>query len=86
MLALLLAALAHAAPPQRVDLELQDADVHAALRLLADLGDVNLVVDDRVKGTITVRLRQVTWEDAFAAVLAAKGLTAVTVGDTVTVR
>lgn len=65
-----------------VDLELQDADIHAALRFLAEAGDVNVVVDDRVQGTITVRLRQVTWEDAFAAVLASKGLVAVPVGST----
>lgn len=69
-------------PRPLVDLELQDADIHAALRFLADAGDVNLVVDDRVQGTITVRLRQVTWEDAFAAVLASKGLAAVPVGAT----
>lgn len=70
------------APGVRVSLELQDADIHAALRFLAEAGDVNLVVGDEVKGTITVRLKDVAWEDALAAVLVSKGLVAAPLGRT----
>lgn len=78
-------ALALAAdPPRRAtfDLELQDADVHVALRLVADAGDVDFVVDDRVTGAVNLHLRRVTWDEALAAILAQKGLVAVPAGAT----
>ncbi|MFZ5477125.1 MAG: secretin and TonB N-terminal domain-containing protein [Myxococcota bacterium] len=68
-------------PPPRISVEFEDTDVHAALRLIAEHGDVNLVVGDDVTGTVTMRLVDVRWEDAFAAVLAAEGLAAVRVGE-----
>ncbi len=76
---LLVAALAVSSPAAaagrgRVTLELHKADVHTVLRLFADLGHLNLVADERVSGTVTVRLRNVTWQEAFTAVLAARGL------------
>lgn len=70
------------APGLRVSMELQEADIHAVLRFLAEVGDVNLVAGDEVKGTVTMRLRDVAWEDALAAVLVSKGLVAVPLGDT----
>lgn len=70
------------APGLRVSLEFQDADIHAVLRFLADVGDVNLVAGDEVKGTVTLRLKDVAWEDALAAVLVSKGLVAAPLGRT----
>lgn len=75
-----LLAPALAASPALSDFEFVDADVHVALLAIADAGDVNLVVDDRVKGTVTLHLRKVTWDEALAAVLAQKGLAAVPAG------
>ena len=77
MLSLLLA-LALAGDPQRISIDLQDADIHVVLKFLADYGGFNLVVDDSVQGKVTVRLKDVTWQDALAAVLASKGLGATT--------
>lgn len=83
MLALVAAALA--AP--RFDLELREAEIHATLRMLAEVGDLDLVVPDTVQGTVTVRLRDVEWDTALAAVLSMKGLVAVPTGpDTRVVR
>jgi type IV pilus assembly protein PilQ len=48
--------------------------VRSALRLLADEGGVNLIVSDAVKGTVTVHLDGVTWEQALEVVLRLKGL------------
>lgn len=76
-----------AAPPVLSDFEFVDADLHVVLLAIAGAGDVNLVVDDRVRGTVTLHLRRVTWDDALAAVLAQKGLAAVPAGrDTWEVR
>src|SRR5690349_24418331 len=49
-------------------------EVRAALQLLADEGQFNLVVSDSVKGTITLHLNGVTWEQALDTVLMTKGL------------
>jgi type IV pilus assembly protein PilQ len=88
-LAWLLLPVASGAPPApapaRFDLKLQDADVHAAILLLADAGDLDVVVPDTVSGTVTLHLVDVTWDTAFAALLANEGLAAVAAGDTVSI-
>lgn len=68
--------------PGLINVELDHADIHAALRFLAEAGDVNLVVGDDVKGTVTLQLHKVTWDEAFYAVLSQDALTAVPVGST----
>ncbi len=59
---------------RKIDLDLKDADVHNLMRLLADVGGVNIVVPDNVKASITVRLRDVPWDQAMEVILASKGL------------
>lgn len=53
---------------------MKSADLHDVLRLVADVGRVNLVVADDVRGTITLRLRGVPWDQALDVVARAKGL------------
>ncbi len=57
-----------------IDLDFKDADIHNILRLLADVGQVNIVTADDVKGSITIRMRDVPWDQALDVVLRAKGL------------
>jgi type IV pilus assembly protein PilQ len=59
---------------RRIDLDLKDADIHNVLRLLADVGRVNIVTADDVAGSITIRMRNVPWDQALDVVLQAKGL------------
>lgn len=59
-----------------IDLDLKDADVANVCRLLADVGRVNIVLGDGVQGQVTLRMHRVPWDQAFDAVLAAKGLRA----------
>jgi type IV pilus assembly protein PilQ len=59
-----------------VSLDLQDADVHGVLRLLAEVGGVDVAVGEEVKGKVTVRLSGVPWEQALGAVLRLHGLEA----------
>jgi type IV pilus assembly protein PilQ len=66
-----------AAAPQegkRITLDIVKADLHNVLRMLADMGRLNLVVDDEVQGTVTLKLRNVPWQQALDTVLASKGL------------
>lgn len=59
---------------RRIDLDLKDADVHNVLRLLADVGKVNIVTADNVGGSVTIRMRNVPWDQALSVVLQSKGL------------
>ena len=58
----------------RVDLDLKEADIHNVLRLLADVGRVNIVAADNVSGEVTLRLRNVPWDQALDVVLQSKNL------------
>jgi type IV pilus assembly protein PilQ len=78
-LALVLAAApALSAPPssseKRVNLNVTRANIHDVLRLLADVGKMNLVVADEVQGSVTLTLRNVPWTEALGVVLASHGL------------
>ncbi|MBK6693176.1 MAG: type IV pilus secretin PilQ [Myxococcales bacterium] len=70
---------------RRIDLDLKDADIHNILRLLADVGRVNIVTADDVQGNITIRMRNVPWDQALDVVLQAKGLGMVRQGNLIRV-
>ena len=70
---------------RRIDLDLKDADIHNILRLLADVGHVNIVTADDVTGTVTIRMRNVPWDQALDVVLQAKGLGMVRSGNLIRV-
>ncbi len=59
---------------RRIDLDFKEADIHNILRLLADVGGVNIVTSDDVSGTVTLRMRNVPWDQALDVILQAKGL------------
>lgn len=59
---------------RRIDLDLKDADIHNVLRLLADVGQVNIVTADNVTGSVTIRMRNVPWDQALDIVLQSKSL------------
>ena len=58
-----------------ISIDVKDGDVTDLLRLFADVGRLNLVVDPAVKGrTITLRLDDVPWDQALDLVLRTQGL------------
>ena len=59
---------------RRIDLDLKDADIHNVLRLLADVGQVNIVTADNVTGSVSIRMRNVPWDQALDIVLQSKNL------------
>ncbi len=59
---------------RRIDLDFKDADIHNILRLLAEVGNVNVVTSDDVSGAVTIRMRDVPWDQALDVILQAKGL------------
>ena len=50
---------------KRIDLDMMDANVSDVLRLLAEISNLNIVASDDVKGTISLRLKNVPWAQAF---------------------
>jgi type IV pilus assembly protein PilQ len=69
----------------RIDLDFKDASVHEVLRLLADVGHVNIVTADSVTGSVTIRMRNVPWDQALDTVLQAKNLGMVRQGNMIRV-
>ncbi|MEW7998625.1 MAG: type IV pilus secretin PilQ [Candidatus Thiodiazotropha endolucinida] len=60
---------------ERLSLNFQDIEVRAVLQLLADFTGLNLVTSDTVGGRITLRLKNVPWDQALDIILKSKGLT-----------
>lgn len=59
---------------QKIDLDYKKSDIHDLMRLLADVGGVNIIVPDDIKARVTIRLRRVPWDQALDVILASKGL------------
>lgn len=59
---------------RRISLDLKDADIQNVLRLLADVSKLNIVAADDVKGSVTIKLRNVPWDQALAIILRSKQL------------
>ncbi|MCB1819007.1 MAG: type IV pilus secretin PilQ, partial [Gammaproteobacteria bacterium] len=59
---------------ERLSLNFQDIEVRAVLQLLADFTGLNMVVSDTVDGRITLRLKNVPWDQAMDIILKTKGL------------
>ncbi len=59
---------------QRLTLNFQDIETRAVLQLLAETSGSNIVVSDTVQGNVTLRLRNVPWDQALDIVMTTKGL------------
>ena len=68
---------------RRINIDLVDADIHSVFRLISHVSNLNIVAGDDVQGTVTVRLEDVPWDQALAAVLQSKGLGAQRFGNIV---
>jgi type II secretory pathway component HofQ len=57
-----------------ISLSLKDADIRDVLKTFAILTRLNIVVDPAVRGSVTVELRDVPWDQAFELILTVNGL------------
>jgi type IV pilus assembly protein PilQ len=69
----------------RILLDVQESDIKAVLRLLAEQGNVSIVSGDDVKGTLTLKMKDVSWEQALDTILTITGLGKKQVGNVITV-
>ncbi len=58
----------------RLSLNFQNVDVRALLQVIADFTNLNIVTSDSVAGSLTLRLKDVPWDQALDIVLQAKSL------------
>ncbi|MEM8594437.1 MAG: type IV pilus secretin PilQ [Pseudomonadota bacterium] len=58
----------------RLSLNFQDIEIRTVLQLIADFTDLNIVASDSVQGNITLRLKNVPWDQALDIILKSKGL------------
>ncbi len=59
---------------ERLSLNFQDIEVRSVLQLLADFTELNIVVSDNVDGKLTLRLKNVPWDQALEIILKSKNL------------
>ncbi len=70
---------------EKLSLNFQNIDVRAALQVLADFTGLNFVVSDTVKGNLTLRLKDVPWDQALDLIVDAKNLAVRRKGNVITV-
>jgi type IV pilus assembly protein PilQ len=59
---------------QRLSLNFQSIEIRSLLQIIADFSDFNVVTSDSVTGTVTLRLKDVPWDQALDIILQSKGL------------
>lgn len=59
---------------EKIQLVFDDADVRDIFQLIAEVSDLNIIVSDEVKGSITLRLIDVPWDQALDLILETKNL------------
>ena len=59
---------------KKISLDFQDIEVRRVLQLLADFTGTNIVAADTVQGNITLRLKDVPWDQALDLILKTKNL------------
>ena len=66
---------------EKLSLNFQDIEIRSVLQLIADFNDKNLVATDTVTGRITLRLKNVPWDQALDIIMKTKGLAVREVGN-----
>jgi type IV pilus assembly protein PilQ len=59
---------------EKLSLNFQNVEVRAVLNVIADFTDLNVITSDSVAGNITLRLKDVPWDQALEIILQTRGL------------
>lgn len=59
---------------EKLSLNFQNVDVRAVLQVIADFTGLNIIASDTVSGNITLRLKDVPWDQALDIIMRARGL------------
>ncbi len=58
----------------KLSLNFQNIDVRSVLQVIADFTNFNIITSDTVQGSLTLRLKDVPWDQALDIILQSKGL------------
>jgi type IV pilus assembly protein PilQ len=59
---------------EKLSLNFQNVEVRAVLNVIADFTDLNIITSDTVGGNLTLRLKDVPWDQALEIILQTRGL------------
>ena len=68
---------------EKLSLNFQNVEVRAVLQVIADFTGLNIITSDTVAGNVTLRLKDVPWDQALDIILRAKGLDKRTSGNVI---
>ncbi len=68
---------------KKLSMSFQDMEVRAILQVIADFTGLNLISSDKVDGTMSIRLREVPWDQALDIILESRGLQKVKDGNVI---
>jgi type IV pilus assembly protein PilQ len=68
---------------EKLSLNFQNVEVRAVLQVIADFTGLNIITSDTVGGNLTLRLKDVPWDQALDIILQSKGLDMRKVGNVV---
>lgn len=66
-----------------ISLDLQDTDIDNALRIIAEVSNLNIIASEDVTGKVTLRLIDVPWDQALDVILKTNGLDKVQEGNVI---
>ena len=70
---------------EKISLDFQNADLHNIIRIIGEVSGKNIVVSDDVSGKVTLKLKDVPWDQALDIVLSARNLGVEESGNVLTV-
>ena len=59
---------------EKLSLNFQNVEVRAVLQVIADFTGLNIITSDTVTGSLTLRLKDITWDQALDIIMQTKGL------------
>jgi len=59
---------------EKLSLNFQNVEVRSVLNVIADFTNLNIITSDSVRGNLTLRLKDVPWDQALQIILDARGL------------
>ncbi len=68
-----------------ISMDFQRADIHNILRILSDISNFNIITSDKVKGQVSMNLKDVPWDQALDVILKNNGLDMIQEGNIIRV-
>ncbi len=59
---------------ERISIDVQDAEIQNILRLISEISGLNLIISDQVTGRITIKLKDIPWDQVLDLILKTKNL------------